>query len=183
MRRLRGCWMWPLAGAALVASALVGQAGAVPHRQAGEIPGLPPATDLQCPSTTLCLGIAGDRVDVPGPNLVMSRAPRSGKWVMENIGGGRRLRVLTCRSARWCLAVDQQNRVLISTDPAGRSQLAAGAGRSRSAPGQRAAAVVPERAFVRWAGGPLCGQLSRAAARRNGMEPAVGQPGRAGVYR
>lgn len=26
--------------------------------------------------------------------------------------------MLTCRSGRWCLAVDQQNRVLISTDPA-----------------------------------------------------------------
>ncbi len=115
MRRLRTCWIWPLAGAALVGCGLVGQAGAV---LTGGVSGLPPATNLQCPSTTLCLGIAGDGVNVPGPNLVMSRAPRSGKWVMQTIGGGRPLRVLTCMSARWCLAVDQQNRVLTSTDPA-----------------------------------------------------------------
>jgi hypothetical protein len=115
MRRLRTCWIWPLAGAALVTSGLVGQAGAVPT---GRVPGLPPVTKLQCPSLTLCLGIAGDGVNVPGPNLVMSRAPRSGEWVMQTIDGGRPLRVLTCMSARRCLAVDQQNRVLISTDPA-----------------------------------------------------------------
>jgi hypothetical protein len=115
MRRLRAWWIWPLAGAALVVSGLVGQAGAVP---AGRVPGLPPVTQLQCPSITLCLGIAGDGLNVPGPNLVVSRAPRSGRWVMQTIDGDRPLRVLTCRSARWCLAVDQQNRVLISTDPA-----------------------------------------------------------------
>jgi len=114
MRRVRTWWIWPLAGAALVASGLVGQAGAVPT---GRVPGVPSVTKLQCPSISLCVGIAGDGVNVPGPNLVMSRAPRSGRWVMQTIDGGRRLRVLTCRSARWCLAVDQQNRVLISTDP------------------------------------------------------------------
>lgn len=66
----------------------------------------------------MCLGIVGDAVKVPGANLVMSRAPRSGKWVMQTIGAGRPLRVATCLSAGWCLAVDQQDRVLISTDPA-----------------------------------------------------------------
>jgi PQQ-like domain len=115
MRRLRAWWIWPLAGAALVASGLVGQAGAVP---AARVPGLPAVTSLQCPSITLCLGIAGDGVNRTGPNLVVSRAPRSGRWVMQTIDGGRPLRVLTCMSARWCLAVDRQNRVLISTEPA-----------------------------------------------------------------
>jgi hypothetical protein len=113
MRRLRTRWIWPLAGAALVAIGLIGQAGAVPT---GPVP--PLVTKLQCPSTSLCLGIAGDGVDVPGPNLVISRAPDSGEWVMQTIDGGRPLRVLTCLSAEWCLGVDQQNRVLISTDPA-----------------------------------------------------------------
>jgi hypothetical protein len=126
MRRLRTCWIWPLAGAALVAIGLIGQADAVPT---GAVPGLPPVTNLQCPSTALCLGIASDGVNLPGPNLVMSRAPRSGDWVTQTIDGGRPLRVLTCMSARWCLAVDQQNRVLISTDPA------RGAARWRLAPG------------------------------------------------
>ena len=114
MRRLRAWWISALAGAALLASGLVGQAGAVPTAR---VPGLPPVTKLQCPSTSLCLGIAGDGV-VPGPNLVISRAPRSDEWVMQTIDAGRPLRVLTCLSVRWCLAVDQENRVLISTDPA-----------------------------------------------------------------
>lgn len=65
-------------------------------------------TKLQCPSSTLCLGIAGDGVSVLGPDLVMSWAPRSGKWVMQTIDGDRPLRVLTCLSSRWCLVVDQQ---------------------------------------------------------------------------
>jgi len=115
MRRLRTCWIWLLAGAALVASGVVGQAGAVPT---GRVPGVPSVTELQRPSTALCVGIAGDGLNVPGPNLVMSRAPRSAKWVMQTIDGGRRLRVLTCMSAGWCLAVARQNRVLISADPA-----------------------------------------------------------------
>jgi hypothetical protein len=72
-------------------------------------------TSLQCPSRTLCVGIG-----VAGPNLVTSRAPRSGTsgWTAETIDHGRLLKSLTCASARWCLAVDQQNRVLVSTDPA-----------------------------------------------------------------
>jgi hypothetical protein len=112
MRRLRTRWALPLAGAALVGSALVGRAGALPAPP----PLLTSVTNVQCPTTTLCLGIAGDGGEVGGPNLIVSRAPRSRRWTMQSIDGGRRLRVLTCRSARWCLAVDQQNQVLISTD-------------------------------------------------------------------
>jgi hypothetical protein len=115
MSRLRACWIWLFAGAALVGIGLVGQAGAVPT---GRVLGVPLVTNLQCPSTSLCVGTVGDGVSVPGANLFVSRAPRSSKWERQSIDGGRRLRVLTCLSARWCLAVDQQNRVLISTDPA-----------------------------------------------------------------
>jgi hypothetical protein len=114
MRRLPTRWTLSLAGAALVASAVVGHAGALP---AAPPPLLTPVSDLQCPTTTLCLGIAGEGGKVPGPYLIVSRAPRSRRWITQTIDGGRRLRVLTCRSARWCLIVDQQNRVLISTDP------------------------------------------------------------------
>ena len=72
-------------------------------------------TSLQCPSSSLCVGIA-----FGGANLVTSRAPRSGAagWAAQTIDGARRLRLLSCASVRWCLAVDQQGRVLISTDPA-----------------------------------------------------------------
>ena len=41
MRRLRAWWIWSLAGAALVACGLVGQAGSVPT---GRVSGLPPVT-------------------------------------------------------------------------------------------------------------------------------------------
>ena len=70
-------------------------------------------TGLQCPSRTLCVGIG-----VTGANLVTTRAPHSGhgNWVAETIDEGRPLRLLTCASVRWCIAVDQQNRVLVSTD-------------------------------------------------------------------
>jgi len=114
MRRLRTRWTLPLAGTALVASALVGHAGALPTAPS---PLLTLATNLQCPTTTLCLGITGEGGNVPGPNLILSRAPRSRRWITQTIDDGHRLRVLICRSARWCVAVDQQNRVLISSDP------------------------------------------------------------------
>jgi hypothetical protein len=115
MRRLWTRSTVPVAGAVLVASALVGQAGGQPTSPP---PLLTPVTNLQCPTTTLCLGIAGEGGKVTRPNIIVSRAPRSRRWITETIDGGRRLRVLTCRSARWCLAFDQQDRVVISTDPA-----------------------------------------------------------------
>ena len=78
-------------------------------------PTLSTVTRLQCPSSSLCVGIA-----FGGANLVTSRAPRSGAagWTAQTIDGGRRLRLLSCASVRWCMAVDQESHVLISTDPA-----------------------------------------------------------------
>jgi hypothetical protein len=86
-------------------------------------------SNLQCPSRTLCVG-AG----VGGPNLVTSRAPRRGTdgWSAETIDGGQPLKLLTCASPNWCLAVDHGDRVLTSTSPA------RGAGAWRLAPGGRA---------------------------------------------
>ena len=112
MRRWRIGRGWALLGVAIAVSAYVGQASALPVSQQ---PSLWSVTSLQCPSTTLCLGIG-----VGGPNLVTSRAPRSGArgWVAQSIDGDRRLMLLTCASVRWCLAVDDQDRVLISTDTA-----------------------------------------------------------------
>lgn len=114
MRQLSACRIWLLAGVALVAGGLVSPAGAVPT---GRTLGPPLVTNLQCPSMSLCVGTVGDGISA-GANLVVSRAPRSGKWDWQSIDGARRLRVLTCLSSHWCLAVDQQNRVLISTHPA-----------------------------------------------------------------
>jgi hypothetical protein len=71
-------------------------------------------TGLQCPSRTLCLGISGS-----GATLASSRAPRSGAggWTGQSIDGAGSLRLLTCASARWCVAVDRQQRVFVSTGP------------------------------------------------------------------
>jgi hypothetical protein len=71
MRRLRTGWTLPLAGAALAAGALVGHAGALPTAPP---PLLTPVTNLQCPTTTLCLKIAGEGGKVPGRNLTVSHA-------------------------------------------------------------------------------------------------------------
>jgi hypothetical protein len=112
MRRWRIGRSWVLLGVAIAVSGCVGLASALP---VSPPPSLSSVASLQCPSPTLCLGIG-----VGGPNLVTSRAPGSGArgWVARSIDGGRRLRLLTCASVRWCLAVDNQDRVLISTDPA-----------------------------------------------------------------
>jgi hypothetical protein len=106
------------------AIAVAGFCQAVPS-QASQ-PSLLTVTSLQCPSSSLCVGIAAG-----GANLVTSRAPRSGiaGWTAQTIDGARRLRLLSCASVRWCVAVDQQDRVLISTDPA------RGAASWRPAPG------------------------------------------------
>lgn len=92
-------------------------------------PPLSSVTSLRCPSTTLCVGIG-----VGGPNLVTSRRPRRGAdgWTAEIVDGGRALKLLTCASVHWCLAVDQQDRVLTSSNPA------RGAASWRPAPGGRA---------------------------------------------
>ena len=82
---------------------------------ASERPTLSSVTSLQCPSRALCVGIG-----VGGPNLVTSHSPRRGidSWTAETIDGGRMLKLVRCVSVHWCLAVDQQDRVLISTNPA-----------------------------------------------------------------
>lgn len=106
-------WFLALVGAALVVIGSSGDATASPTPRRTTLTSV---RNLQCPSPTLCVGI-----DDGGPsNLVTSRAPRLGtaRWVAQTIDQGRWLRVLTCASAHWCLAVDQRDRVLISTDPA-----------------------------------------------------------------
>jgi hypothetical protein len=112
MRGSRRFWVWLLARTALFVSRSPGPATAVPAPAA---PTLSSVTSLQCPSRTLCVGIG-----VGGPNLVTSRAPRSGTsgWTAATIDRHRLLKLLTCTSVHWCLAVDQQDRVLISTNPA-----------------------------------------------------------------
>lgn len=127
MAGLSRCWVWALVGAAFVVGGFAGDATAA---LAPQRPTLTSVRSLQCPSPTLCVGI-----DDGGPaNLVTSRAPRSGAggWSAQTIDQGRWLRVLTCASTHWCLAVDQRDRVLISTHPA------RGARSWRIAPGGRA---------------------------------------------
>jgi len=123
-----GCkqWVWVFLGIALVVSGASAQATASPTPQQ---PTLSSVTSLQCPSRTLCVGIG-----FAGPNLVTSRSPRSGThgWAAETIDGGRLLKLLSCVSAHWCLAVDHQDRIWTSTDPA------RGAASWKLAPGGRA---------------------------------------------
>lgn len=97
-------------------------------------PAQPPRTvssvaSLQCPSPTLCVGLG-----IGGPNLVTSRQPRgsTAAWKAETVDGGRRLKLLACAPTHWCLLVDQNDRVLISRDPA------RGAASWRLSPGGRA---------------------------------------------
>jgi len=128
MRGSRRYLVWWLVVSLLV-SGLTGQAVA---SLAPSAPTLSSVTSLQCPSGTLCVGIG-----VGGPNLVTSRAPRSGisGWTAETIDRGRLLKLLTCASVHWCLAVDQQDRVLVSTDPV------RGAASWRSTPGGAASVL------------------------------------------
>jgi hypothetical protein len=90
-------------------------------------PTLSSVSGLQCPSRVLCVSIG-----VGG--LVTSHSPRRGidGWTAETVDGGRMLKLLTCVSVHWCLSVDQQDRVLTSTNPA------RGAASWRLAPGGRA---------------------------------------------
>jgi hypothetical protein len=99
------------AAAVVVCIALTGSVGSAAVSQTSRPGGV---TGLQCPSRTLCVGI-GRR----SANLLTLRTPHSGaaRWVAQSIDGGRALRLLACASARWCVAVDQQNHVLVSTDP------------------------------------------------------------------
>ena len=117
--------VWVLAGTALAVSGSVWAVATAAPQQLG----LSSVSSLRCPSRTLCVGIG-----VGGPNLVTSRRPRRGPdgWRFETVDAGRLLKLLTCASVRWCLAVDQQDRVLISINPA------RGAAGWRLAPGGRA---------------------------------------------
>jgi hypothetical protein len=113
MKRLATCWIAVFGGLALLAGSSAATAAPTP---APLQPRLTSVTSLQCPSPNVCVGIDNGGTG----DLVTSRAPRLGSaaWVSQTIGQGGRLRVLTCASAHWCLAVDQRNHVLISTDPA-----------------------------------------------------------------
>src|SRR5450755_68894 len=112
MKRLRTWRAGTLVGLALMLVACVVQPAA---SLVAQQPARSSVAMVQCPAMTLCLGIG-----VNGPNLVTSRAPRSGAsaWVAQSIDGGRPLKLLSCASVRFCLAVDHENRVLVSTDPA-----------------------------------------------------------------
>jgi hypothetical protein len=101
---------------ALAAIAVLACGAAAAATSTPQPPTLTSVRDVQCPSPTLCVGID----EGAAADLVTSRAPRLGAaaWVAQTIGHGGRLRVLSCGSAHWCVAVDQLNQVLISTDPA-----------------------------------------------------------------
>jgi hypothetical protein len=119
MKSLGNRWIWIVAGMAACATGSAAQAAVSPSPQAATLSSV---TSLQCPSRTLCVGLrAGFGVDIGdgGANFVTSHAPRSraNGWVPGRIDGGRMLKLLTCASVRWCVAVDQQDRIVISTDP------------------------------------------------------------------
>ncbi|HEY2640979.1 MAG TPA: hypothetical protein VGI66_13990 [Streptosporangiaceae bacterium] len=66
-----------------------------------------------CPSASFCAAVSGG-------DVVTSTHPTgaSHAWKITNIDGAARLSNLTCSSARFCLALDDLDRVAYSTDPA-----------------------------------------------------------------
>ena len=147
---------------------------------------------LQCPSATLCVGLA--------QSLVTARAPRSATgWRTGRIDAGVPLNLLACPTARRCLIVDGSGRLLVSDRPAAgaRSWRVAAGGSSTplreitslTCPSTRlcvgvsgsvvASSTDPERGREAWRRGLLPGrpQLSQVACATTRRCVAIGMGG------
>jgi hypothetical protein len=73
----------------------------------------PGLLDVTCADASLCIGVTQ-----AGP-LAVSRAPATGRWRNAAIKGSSNILGLACPTTRECVAIDDEGKILSSSDPGG----------------------------------------------------------------